>query len=250
LRQCQGSRSLSREQPAPALPLRFVRKLSSSTQLSRMLDGISKAESSNLAARIHTRESNAATRPRSAADVVAVEFPARPSFSPNGSSFVQYPAKWNIPFPRERPRCLRRHAAPPHSPFPRRPRGITAIVSRTRSCITFVGDYRRALEGSRTIRRYIDTSQPSSWPVVDGRSSCFPESLPERARHIRANSNGITSGVPAFRVECASFSGTPLWNSWDFPRKNFVTLQWGKDRARSALMRDDTLHVIERNACR
>jgi len=107
-------------------------------------------------------------------------------------------------------------------------RGITAIVSRTRSCITFAGDYRRALEGSRTIRRYIDTSQPPSWPVVDARSSCFPDFLPERARHIRANSNGITSGVPAFRAECAPFPETPLWNSWDFPRKNFVTLRGEK----------------------
>jgi hypothetical protein len=160
LRQCQGSRSLSREQPAPALPLRFVRKLSSSTQLSRMLDGISKAESSNLAARIHTRESNAATRPRSAADVVAVEFPARPSFSPNGSSFVQYPAKWNIPFPRERPRCLRRHAAPPHSPFrppppwnnrDRFPHAVLHHLRRQLSAST------RRIEDDTSIYRYVPT---------------------------------------------------------------------------------------------
>lgn len=140
------------------------------------------------------RESAATMRPQlaaAAAVAVAVELSAdtRPSFSPNGSSFVQYPAKWNIPFPRER--SLQHPLATPlpspvPSPWNNCDHFPHAVLHHLRQRLS--ANTRRA-EGSRTIRRYLIPWLSTSWMfmvahLVSPECSC---------RYVRANSNRVTS---------------------------------------------------------
>jgi len=222
----------------------------------RMLDGISKAEGSNLAESIRANPTQLHARDRS------------PTLSPSSFQLAHHfrrmaPRLSNIPpsgifhflgnvlvafagtplhptHPSITPSAL--HVPP--SPWNNRDRFPHAVLHHLRRRLSAST---RRIEDDTSIYRYVPT------PVLTGRRCSlilFPR-LPPRASPTHPGEfewNYKRSSRFPRRVRAVSRDS--IMELVGFSAEKFRYPPWGKGRALSAPMRDDTLRVIERNACR